>query len=144
TSLKSPMSGTEISVVVPMLTPRPAGSTRSDGHRVGLLRIQTVFADRLRSELGLDLSGFDQRSERCDRYVVAVHFEEAAQLRPGIGAAVAVGAEHLVYAVLGHERTDLLGEGLDVVGRGDDGARAPLQALGHVGNAGLGLGVQHV
>src|SRR5882672_972518 len=149
TSLKSPMSGTEISLVAMKsrmcrIGPARRPGVRSNRHRVGFFRIETILADRIGNELRLDLTALDKRRQRRDRHVVAIDLEEAAQFRAGIRAAVAVGAEHLVDAALRNERADLLGKSLEVVGRGDDRTGPLLEALAHIGDTGLHLGVQHV
>src|SRR5467141_1855469 len=154
TFLKSPMSGTKTSLWVPMLAQFAIGvpgraearqvHARSDGHRIGLFRIDPVFLDRVRNDLGFDLALIGERLERRDCHEVTIHFEEVTQLGAGIRAAVAIGAEHSVDAVFGDKRSNLVGKGLDVVGSSDHGTLTLLEALGHVRDPGLRFRVQHV
>src|SRR5262245_26850859 len=134
TSLKSPISGTTTWVI-----------SRLSYHRgIGLLGIDAVLLERLRHLLGLHFALIGERLQRGDGDEVAVHLEEIAQPRARIGAPEAIGAEYLVRAPLRDERPDLLGEGLDVVARGDDRTRLLLQRLGHVSRTRLRLGVEQV
>ena len=57
-----------------------------------------------------------------EHHMRAVHFEEAAQGRPRVAAAEAVGAEHDVARV--NRCSDHLRQRADVVGGGDDGRGA--------------------
>src|SRR5437870_6296938 len=118
TFLKSPMSGTKTSLWVPVLAQSALGvpvraaaearqaHARSDGHRIGLFRIDPVFLDCVGNDLGFDLALIGERLERRDCHEVTIHFEEVTQLGAGIRAAVSIGAEHSVDAVSGDERSD--------------------------------------
>src|SRR5574341_251797 len=134
TSLKSPMSGTTTWLM--------SGSYLG---RISLLGIDAVFLDRIGHRLRLPLALVGERLQRRDGDEVAVHLEEVAQLRARVRASEAVGAQSAVDAVLGNERTDQLGEGLQVVRRRHHGTRRPLlQTLDDVRHAWFRLWVQHV
>ena len=66
----------------------------------------------------VELAFVGERLQRRERDVAPVDFEEAAQLRARIAAAVAVGAEHVIAAR--HPLPDLVGHDLHVVGGGDE------------------------
>src|SRR5271166_4211230 len=135
TFLKSPISGTVTSVAVmavslfvlwPVslagflwparrdLRPGAGRCCLSAGRGVRLRRIDAVFGDRRGHHGGRDRSLLRQRREGGDRYVVAVHLEEGAQVAAIVGAAEAIGAQHEVAA--GDKGADLVGERLHVVG----------------------------
>src|SRR6266853_135560 len=156
TFLKSPMSGTKTSLWVPMLAQSAIGvpgraaaearqaHARSDGHRIGLFRIDPVFLDCVGNDLGFDLALIGERLERRDCHEVTIHFEEVTQLGAGIRAAVSIGAEHSVDAVFGDERSNLVGKVLDVIGSSDYGTFTLLEALGHVRDPGLRFRMERV
>src|SRR5690606_15971478 len=140
TSLKSPRSGSSTSFVAPMVSSHGAPATMRgrrccmpvnclDGYGIGLLGIEAVLLDRVRNHRRLDCAVVGERLERSDRDPVAVQFEVMAQPLTGVRTAVAVGAEHAIGLALGHERTDLIGEHLHVVGSRDRRPFAILQAL---------------
>src|SRR5439155_15833217 len=120
TSVKSPMSGTLISSVL-------IASPDSDSPRGGPIRLDPVFLDGLGDLGGRERALVRQRLERGDRDVEAVDLEEPAQLLARVGAAIAVRPEDHVPPW--HVRADLLGEGTDVVGRGDDWSLGFLEQL---------------
>src|SRR5207253_6549719 len=104
-----------------------------------------VFLDRVRHRLRLAFALVGERLQRGDGHEIAIDLEEVAQLGARVGAAEAVGAEHTVAAVFRDEGTDLVGKGFDVVGRCNDrSGRTLVEALGDVGDARLGLRMQHV
>ena len=91
-------------------------------NRINLLHINLVLLDRPRHILAGHLAFLRQRLDRRLGDVVAVDFEEAAQVGAGVGAAEAVGAQDRVMAR--HEGADLVGEGAHVIGGGDGRALA--------------------
>src|SRR5207249_135654 len=118
TSLKSPVSGTLISSVL-------IAVSGSDGPRRRTIGVHAVLLDglgRLRRREGALVR---QGLERGDRHVAAVDLAEPAQLLAGVGAPESIGAEDDVLPR--HVRADLLGEGADVVRRGDDRSLRLLQ-----------------
>src|SRR5947208_205999 len=90
TSLKSPMSGTLISVTA-MSPPRIAAAPRSHRPRIGPLGIEPVFGNRRFDDIALDFAVVGEGLQRCNRHVMTIDFEEAAELHAVIAAAEAVG-----------------------------------------------------
>src|SRR5574343_1742510 len=114
TSEKSPISGTLTSMIWLML------SLPLYRQRVRLVRGKVVLDQGGGDLLAFDLAAVGQRLQGSERDPVTVDLEMVAQLVAGVGAAETVGAQRDVRGL--DERTDLLGEQLDVVGGGDDRA----------------------
>src|SRR5690606_28390970 len=114
TSLKSPMSGTLISTSL-LMSVLPSSVVR-----VGFFRIDAVFLDGLGDLGDGDLALVGQRTQRGQDDEMTVDFEVLAQFVAEIRAAETIGAQHAIRAIFGHERTDLVGEQLHIVGRRDD------------------------
>src|SRR5215216_2233473 len=131
TSWKSPMSGTAISVVATVPSdPASSGRPGSAAGRVRLVRVDAVLGDRLGDGLRRHRALLGEGLQRGEGDEVPVDLEEPAQLAAVVGAAEPVGPQHLVGA--GHERADLVGERLDVVGGRDHRSLPAVQAGGHV------------
>src|SRR5262245_51172748 len=152
TLLKSPMSGTNTSCLAPMVRSRrrratdraPSPFPLLDGYRIRLVGIDAVLPDRLRHHRGLHRAVVGERLQRGHRHPVAVDLEEVTQLLARVGPPEPVGAEHAIGLALRHERPDLVGERLDVVGRGDDRPLASFQASLDVRLPRLVRRMQHV
>lgn len=115
----------------------------SNPHRVPLLHIDLVQLNRPGHILRRHLPFLRQRIDRGVGDVVPIHFEVTTQIRAGIRAAEAIGAQHGVAHR--DEGADLVGEAADVVGGGDGGALSGFEEFGDVGFArGLGFGVEAV
>src|SRR5690606_5358347 len=138
TSSKSPMSGTRTSIALIALV------SDSGVGRIGLLGVDAVLFDDRGNRLGRQRSLIDEFANRGQHDEVAIHLEVPAQAVTEIRAAEAVGAQHPVAAASGNERTDLVGEQLGVVGRGDDRSRGVREQLRDMGNALLLVGMQEV
>src|SRR3954470_9664065 len=87
TSLKSPMSGTLMSLIASILAFLPMRVFPAASHRDGvrLLRIDAVAADRLRKLGGWQRTLLHQRLQRGERHPASVHFEEVAEPAAVIG-----------------------------------------------------------
>src|SRR5215217_4308899 len=137
TPLKSPMSGTltsMASVVVVMGAPRSSRwSAASAEGGVQLLGVDAVLPDGVGDLAGRHRALLGQAVQGGHGHVVAVHLEERTQRPPVVGAPEAVGAEHRVAA--GHERPDLVGVGLVVVGGRDHRPGLAFQAGLDIGPA---------
>src|SRR3954470_15967761 len=129
TSLKSPMSGTLMSLIASILAFLPMRVFPAASHRDGvrLLRIDAVAADRLRKLGGWQRTLLHQRLQRGERHPASVHFEEVAEPAAVIGPTEAIGAQHPV--ALRHEGADLVGEEAHVV-RGRDHRPFPAAKTG--------------
>src|SRR6185295_13302507 len=142
-SVSSVISGVSISILSPAFTRTSMTSTFLKSPRSGTVMSCTMgslLGDRVRP-LGIDvellharlhgchveLAFVGERAQRSQHDVLRVDFEVAAQLRPGIAAAVAVGAEH--DEASGHPLTDLVWNDLHVVARGDERTGAIAEAL---------------
>ncbi len=112
--------------------------------RVDLVGLDAVLLDGLGHLGGGQLAVLGQGLERGHDDVVAVHLEVLAQLAAEVAAAEAVGAQHLVRPALGHERTDLLGIRLHVVGGSDHRAFGLAELLLHERRARGFRGMQQV
>src|SRR5574343_449266 len=122
TSEKSPISGTLTSMIWLIVV-----SSRLNRHRIRLGRIQVVLDQRCSNLLALDLAFVSQRLQGSQGDPVAIDLEVVAQLLAGVGTTETVGAQSDVGVL--DERTDLLGEQLDVVGRGNHRAFGTGQLL---------------
>src|SRR5205085_10388685 len=142
TSLKSPMSGTFTSTSAMFVLLRRVG--RLSVQRIDLVGLDAVLPDGFGNLGGRHRAFFAQCLQRSDDDVVAVDLEVLAQLAAEVAAAEAVGAEHLVRASLGDERTDLLRIRLDVIRRRNDRAAALLELARDEGNTRLVRRVQQV
>src|SRR3954469_3351454 len=119
TSLKSPMSGTLMSLIASILAFLPMRVFRAASNHGGvrLLRIDAVAADRLGEHAGWQCALLHQRLQRAERHPASVHLKEVAKPAAIVGPAEAIGAQYPV--TLRHKGADLVGEEAHIV-RGRD------------------------
>src|SRR5271165_6213498 len=151
TSLKSPMSGTVISVLTVRFScgsPALRGSglnswrTESDGPGSRLARIDIVATDGVRDDGRLDRSLLRQGFQGGDRHPVSVHFEEVAQLLAVIRPAKPVGAEHPIATR--NPRAYLIGKKAHVISRGNHRTTPVAETGFDIGLAWSLLGMEQV
>ena len=92
------------------------------------------FSAASRARSGVDVAGGGEHLQCPDHDGGGVDVEEAAGGGPGVGEAVAVGAEG--GERVGQELADLVGHLGDVVGGGDDRSGGVGEFLGHVRHPG--------
>src|SRR6266403_189552 len=136
------MSGTLTSVAAATLSSPFRMPNRSDPGGIRLFRIDIVLLDRLGGRRDWYRSVLGECLERRDGDKVAVDLEELAQPLAIIRAPKPVGTQHAVAPR--HERSNLIREGLDVIGRRDHGPLSLAETGLDVALARRGGGMQHI
>ena len=107
--------------------------------------MNAVFLDGFLHHVFTHFALFGQSVQRGHSHMVAVYFEEAAQVGTAVGAAETVGAEYYIVAVFFRNvGADAVGKTADVVGSGDNRAGMTLQLLGNERQFLLGSRMQAV
>src|SRR5210317_755909 len=106
---KSPRSGTTMSIVFATYV------LRLQCHRIGTIRIDTVFSDRLRDRLPIEYVVFNQSIQCRNCNETSIDFEMLAECFARIAPSIAIGAQRIEVA--GYPPLNLVCNNLHIVRR---------------------------